>query len=167
MAQPPPDGPLWALLFRTGMRRADAIGLQRKHIDLARMRLMIYDGKGGKDAVLPFNDEVAAAVSDLDLLERLEPDDFLWYKHKPKDRRRTDPISTSRYAVWYRDSLAQAGVRYLNPHQTRHTYHQWLRDNGLGLEERQELMRHESPDTTVRQYGRSNFEEIAAKVAAL
>lgn len=57
--------------------------------------------------------------------------------------------------------------RILNPHQTRHTYHWWLKQRGLDLEERQLLMGHKNPETTVRQYGRVDFEVVAAKVAAL
>jgi len=63
--------------------------------------------------------------------------------------------------------IEAAGVRYMNPHQTRHTYAWWIRQGGLDLEERQALLGHESPETTVRQYGRIEFEDLAAKMACL
>jgi integrase len=167
---PIPDGSLFQLLFGTGMRRAEARNLRRSHIDLGRGRLMVYNGKGSKDRVVPLNAETMAAVADLDLFERIEPDDYLWHlKRYPVGdrRRRANIMGNSTFDRWYRDQIAAAGVRCLNPHQTRHTYHQWLRDGGLDLEERQLLMGHESPETTVRQYGRIDFEEVARKVAQL
>jgi integrase len=169
-ALPSPDGPLFAILFGTGIRGGEARNLQRQHIDLNRGRLMVYSGKGNKDRQIPFNPMVAAAIADLDLLERLAPPDFLWYRKMypvGDRRRRQDPIASTTFATWYANKLELAGVRYLNPHQTRHTYHWWLRQAGFDLEERQVLLGHESPETTVRQYGRNEFEEIAAKVARL
>jgi integrase len=167
---PVPDGPLFRILFGTGLRRGEARRLRRGHIDLTRMRLMVYAGKGDKDRQVPFGIDVAAAVADLDLLERLGPTDHLWYlKRYPVGdlRRRRDPVGDTTWDTWYRDRVKGAGVRCLNPHQTRHTY-AWLIDEaGLSLEERQALLGHESPETTVRQYGRLNFEKLAAKVAAL
>jgi integrase/recombinase XerC len=165
-----PDGALFTILFGTGIRRGEARMLRRSHIDLDRMRLVVYAGKGNKDRVIPFTPTVAMAIADLDLLERLEPFDYLWFRRRYSvgdRRRRQDPIGDTTFETWYRDKLDEAGLRYLNPHQTRHTYHWWLRQGGLDLEERQALLGHESPETTVRQYGRIDFEDIAAKVAAL
>lgn len=170
VALPPPDGPLFAILFGTGLRKAEARHLRRKHIDLNRGRLMVYSGKGDKDRPIPFTAEVAAAIADLDLLERLGPEDHLWYHRRyavGDSRRRRDPMGDTTFSTWYANQLERAGVRYLNPHQTRHTYASWMRKAGLDLEERQALLGHESPETTVRQYGRIEFEDIAAKVALL
>lgn len=167
---PSPDGPLFAILFGTGIRRAEARHLRRAHIDLGRMRLVVYSGKGDKDRVVPFTPEVAAAVADLDLLERLEPQEHLWYRRRypPGDRRRRgDPIGDTTFETWYRDMLQQAGVPYLNPHQTRHTYGHWLRDQGLDLEERQKSMGHESSNTTEHYYGRVTELDVARKTALL
>ena len=169
-ALPSPDGPLFTILFGTGIRGGEARALQRQHIDLNRGRLMVYSGKGNKDRQIPFTPMVAAAVADLDLLERLDPTDHLWYRkmHPVGDRRRREgPIASTTFSTWYAKMIEHVGVRYLNPHQTRHTYHWWLRQGGLDLEERQALLGHESPETTVRQYGRIEFEDIAAKVARL
>ena len=169
-ALPSPDGPLFAILFRTGIRGGEARNLRRDHIDLNRGRLMVYSGKGNKDRQIPLTPMVAAAIADLDLLERLAPADFLWYRKMypvGDHRRRQDPVASTTFSTWYAKMLDLVDVRYLNPHQTRHTYHWWLRQGGLDLEERQALLGHESPETTVRQYGRIEFEDIAAKVARL
>jgi integrase len=164
---PMPDGPLWAILFGALLRRQDAIKLQRGHIDLEHLRVMVYDGKGGKDAVIPITPATAAAVADLDLFVRLNPDDYLWYRRQ-HNTGRTTGISSSEFARWYARGIEQAGVRYLKPHTTRHTGH-WIAKHveGLGLEERQLLLRHASPETTVRQYPVTDIEDVARLRAGL
>ena len=175
-ALPIPHGPLFAILFGTGIRRAEARHLRRDRIDLNRMR-MVVTGKGEKTRIIPFGAEVATAIADLDLYERLAPSDHLWHRKRyaiGDARRRTDPIGDSTFDLWYRDQLRGAGVRIgpdgrvlLNPHQTRHTFQWTMRQGGLDLEDRQALLGHASPETTVRQYGRIDLEDLAARVAAL
>jgi integrase len=164
---PVPDGPLFALLFGALLRRQDAITLKRRHVDLERLRVHIFDGKGGKDAVIPITPATAAAVADLDLLERLDPDDYLWARRVHNTSRRS-PISSTEFARWYSRSIEQAGVRYLKPHTTRHTGHWILKyAEKLDLEERQIVLRHASPETTVRQYPVTDVEDVALKRAAI
>jgi integrase len=164
---PVQDGALFALLFGALLRREDAIKLKRQHIDLDRLRVMVYDGKGGKDAVIPITPQTAAAVADLDLLLRLDPDDHLWYRGKLNRSRKTG-IGHSEFSRWYRRCLEAAGVRYLKPHTTRHTGHWILKHvENLDLEERQLVLRHESPETTVRQYPVTDIEDVARKRAGV
>lgn len=136
-ALPLPDGPLYAILFGTGARRADARNLQRKYVDLERRRVIFLNGKGGKDGWVPVMPDVIAAVADLDLVERLEPDDYLWYRkmYPVGDRRRrsTGPIGSTTFNEWHARCVESAGVRYLNAHKTRHTYGHWLKRQGFDL----------------------------------
>jgi integrase len=164
---PSPDGPLWVLLFGAGLRRGEARGLQRQHVNLNRERLIVYAGKGDKDRIVPLPTSVLAAVADLELLEQLSPADHLWYSRRGPHRYRRDPIANSTFDRWYRLGIQAAGVRYLNPHQTRHSYGHRLREQGFDLEERQLLMGHESSATTERYYGHLTIEDVARKVAAL
>lgn len=164
---PPPDGQLWALMFGTGIRRGEARRLQRQHIDLNRERLIVYQGKGGKDRIVPMSSSVLQAVADLDLLEQLGPHDHLWYTTRGRRRLRRDAIGDTTFDRWYRRGIDAAAVRYLNPHQTRHTYGHRLRELGFDLEERQLLMGHEDVQTTQRYYGHLTIEDVARKVAAL
>lgn len=170
-ALPTPDGELFAILFGTGLRRGEARRLRRDHIDLARARLVVYHGKGDKDRIVLMPPDVLAAVARLDLLEGLGPRDHLWYSLRGKRRMRRDPIADTTFAGderrWYDRCIAAAGVRYLNPHQTRHTYGHRLRERGFDIEERQLLMGHESINTTQRYYGHLTIEDLTEKVARL
>jgi integrase len=164
-----PDRVLWLLLFRIGLRRAEACKLQRKHIDLERMQVTILDGKRGKNAVVPFNHvpELAMAVADMDLLDGLQPDDYLWTRPAYTRDGRLTPIGTSTFQRWYENELKAAGIEYRNPHQTRHTFHWLLRHvQQLDLEGRRIMLRHESIETTVRQYGVVDTDDVAAALAA-
>lgn len=163
--RPSPDGALWALLFGTGLRRAEACNLRWRDIDLPRMRLRVVKGKGGKDATVPFGPALAMQLADMELLEGLNPDDYVWSRRK-RNTYRCTRISLTEFGRWFNRELDAAGIEHRNPHQTRHTFHWLLRHvEQLDLEERQMLMRHESPTTTVRQYGVVDLEDVAAKRA--
>lgn len=164
---PSPDGELWTILFGSGIRRGEARRLQLCHVNLARHRLTIYQGKGDKDRIIPVPPIVLAAVANLELWEQLGPDDHLWYTRRGVRRLRTSPISDTTFERWYSRGIEDAGVRYLNPHQTRHTYGHRLRERGFELEERRLLMGHESILTTDRYYGTVTVDDVAAKIAEL
>lgn len=168
-ALPSPDGPLFSLLFGSGLRLSEAISLRLENIDLQRQRLIVLDGKGAKDRLVPILPNAAIAVNDLVLLEGLNRPDHLWYSVKGRSQiSRRDPISTTTFYRWYTTRLAGAGLRrYLSPHTTRHTYGHILRELGFDLEERQLLMGHESVRTTQKYYGHLTVEDVARKMAAL
>ena len=118
-------------------------------------------------AVLPFGPDLAMAIADLDLLERLEPDDHIWNRRKNSRQRKT-PISSTEFARWYKRELETVGIAYRNPHQTRHTFHWLLRHvEKLDLEQRQVMMRHDSSNTTTDQYPVVDIEEIARTRAGI
>jgi integrase/recombinase XerD len=167
-ALPSPDGPLFALLFGSGLRRSEAIALQLERVDLARQRLTILEGKGGKDRLVPILPGAAVAVNDLVLLEGLNRADHLWYSLRGGRRiSRRDPIADTTFSRWYERCVKQAHVRYLPPHTTRHSYGHILRELGFDIEERQLLMGHESVRTTQKFYGHLTVEDVARKMAAL
>ena len=155
MAIPAPDGQLFTILFVTGLRKAEARRLRRAHIDLDRRRLIVHEGKGGKDRVVAPIPEALQAVADLDIIEGLRPEDYLWCTRPGGGDviSRRWPIGDTTFSRWYQTRLEQAQVRYLNPHTTRHTYHELMRMAKLDLEERQVLMGHVKISTTADIYG--------------
>lgn len=166
-ALPSPDGNLMAILFGSGIRRAEARRLRLEHFDLARRRLRVVNGKGGKDGVVVPMLSALQAVEDLTITEGLDPEDHLWGSRPGGGTRimRRWPIGDTTFEHWYTRCIDAANVPYLSPHTTRHTYHELLRFAGLGLEERQQMMRHASIRTTVDVYGHINLDTIAAKLA--
>jgi integrase len=168
-ALPTPDGELWAVLFGTGIRAGIAMRLKREHIDLDRAILHCLNDKGGKDHDVAMPGSLVSRIADLDLFERLQPTDHLWYTKRPRgiERLRRDAIGRSTFARWYRAGIEAADVRYLNPHQTRHTFGWWLRTQGLALDDRKLQMGHEDIRTTDKYYGHGRIEDLAEVMAAL
>lgn len=166
-ALPSPDGQLFAILFGTGLRKMEARRLRRDDIDLDRRRLLVRQGKGGKDRIVAMTPAAVQAVADLDLTERLGPEDYLWYSHPGGGQlaSRRFAIGDSTFSTWYARCVTRARVRYLSPHKTRHTYHELLRRYGLDLEKRQVLMGHSSSRTTVDQYGHVSIDEVVDDLA--
>lgn len=160
-----PHGHLYAILFGSGLRRGEARMLRRDHVDLTRKRLVVYRGKGSKDRLVPIGREVLRAFAELDLVEGLQPTDYVWSLVRTKRYRfRKTEIGDTTIDRWHRDCCARAGVRVLNMHQTRHTYGHGLRELGFDLEERQLLMGHEHVTTTQRYYGHLTVEDVARKM---
>jgi integrase len=162
-----PNGNLFAVLFGTGIRRGEARRLRREHVDLERQRLRVVDGKGGKDRDVALTPAALQAVVDLTITEGLNPPDHLWGSRPGAGQvvARHWPVGDTTFERWYRRCLTAAGVRYLKPHTTRHTYHELMRRAGLSLEERQLLMGHTSIRTTADIYGHLDFDTVAAKLA--
>jgi integrase len=166
-ALPAPDGKLFAVLFGSGIRRAEARHLRREHIDLSRRRLRVIQGKGGKDRDVALTPSALQAVVDLTITEGLNPEDYLWGSRPGGGSRivRRWPIGNTTFDRWYSRCIDTAGVPYLSPHTTRHTYHELMRLAGLSLEERQLLMGHASIRTTADIYGHLDFDKVADKLA--
>lgn len=164
---PSPHGHLFAILFGSGVRKGEARKLRRDDVDLDRRRLLVRQGKGGKDRVVALTPSAVRAVADLDLTEGLRAEDYLWHCHPGGGKliSRRWAIGDSTFTTWYSKCILDARVQYLSPHKTRHTYHELLRRYGLDLEKRQKLMGHVSSRTTVDQYGHVSIDECVDDLA--
>ena len=175
-ALPSPDGPLCTLMFCSGLRKSECRNLRRSDIDLTRGRLYVINGKRGKDRIVPLPPEALTAVAELDLLEGLQPDDYLWHL-QPGGRgivTRDKPISDTTFDRWWSGDperpkrlgvCAKAAVRRLTPHKTRHTYGHKLKEKGMSLELRKVMMGHDDIKTTDHYYGTNTVEDAAAALA--
>lgn len=153
---PSPDGHLMCLLFEAGLRKSEAINLQARRLNLETGEVIVKDGKGSKDRVVPMTGKLLHAVANLILLEGIDRDDFLWYD-KPGGGfatrvRRTKPIAESSFHRWWSRCLDDADVTYRKPHTTRHTMATRWRERGLDLDDLQQLMGHASISTTSNLY---------------
>jgi integrase len=166
-ALPSPNGKLFAILFGSGIRRAEARRLRLEHVDLDRRLLRVVSGKGDKDRDVALTPTAVDAVIDLTITEGLGRADHVWGSRWGGGTvtMRRWPIGDTTFARWYQHCITAAGVRYLSPHSTRHTYHELMRLAGLNLEERQLLMGHASIRTTADIYGHLDLAAVADKLA--
>jgi integrase len=148
------DRALMALLIDAGLRKGEARALQVRRLKLDAREVVIVGGKGDEDRIVPMTARLGRLVEELLFLERLDPQDYLWYSRpgggRPQRGRR---IAETTFVRWWQDCLKEAGVRYRNPHTTRHSFAtRWLR-RGSRLETLSIVMGHASIRTTFDLYG--------------
>ena len=129
------------LLYETGMRRSELIGLQDAAVDTAKRELKVR-GKRDKDRIVPFGEELAASIDAYRALRdatlRAECGNLLV---TVKGR----PLYPSLVYHVVHDGLEQAGgTGKLSPHVLRHTFASTMLNHGAQLNSVKELLGHES-----------------------
>jgi len=162
------DGALMLLLLETGIRKGEARALQAQRCDLARERLIVIGGKGGKDRTVPLTQRLTTTLAELFMLEGINQDEYIWYS-KPGGGpvHRAHPIGDGSFHRWWDRCLKGAGVRYRKPHTTRHTFATRWRRRGLAVDEIQLLLGHSSIRTTSDLYVHTDVEDVAARMALI
>jgi integrase/recombinase XerD len=153
-------------LWWLGVRRSELINLDVRDVDVARKRVTIHKGKGGKTRVIPIiNDEY---LSDLLLLigSRKTGPIFLSNRHRGMALRSVNHIVAT--------LGAQAGVAnpnprlsHLNPHLFRHSIARFLKSKRFSAEWIQNFLGHESYKTTMDMYGTLSIDEMQEVVERL
>jgi integrase/recombinase XerC len=135
------DGLVLELLYGTGVRRAELIGLQRRDVDLVRRRLRVR-GKGGKERLVPFGKWLAERIEAYEVARQAEwPDADSVPQLLLTDRGK--PL----YPKWvYNKVKAYLGTvtteRKRGPHTLRHSFATHLSDNGADLNAIKTLLGH-------------------------
>jgi integrase/recombinase XerD len=147
------DLALIELLYATGARISEAVGLSIGEIDVDARLVRLY-GKGSKERIVPFGSSAAAALDD-------------WFSPSGRARivpaqwRRRDDAEAvflntrggrlTRQAAW--QMIKKYGVKagigdQLSPHVLRHSCATHLLDHGADLRVVQEMLGHASVSTT-------------------
>ncbi len=128
------------LFYETGIRLSELIGLQDLAVDTVKRELKVR-GKRDKDRIVPFGDELAAAIDHYRTLRtavRPECGNLLVTA-------RGRPLYPSLVYHVVHDGLAAAGATgKLSPHVLRHTFASVMLNNGAQLNSVKELLGHES-----------------------
>ena len=147
------DLALIELLYATGARISEAVGLSIGEIDLAARLVRLY-GKGSKERIVPFGSTAAAALDDWfspSGRALVVPDQW-----RSRDDAEAVFLNTrggrlSRQAAW--QVIKKYGTRAgigdeLSPHVLRHSCATHLLDHGADLRVVQEMLGHASISTT-------------------
>ncbi len=138
------DRAILELLYGTGMRLSELVGLDRESIDL-RARSARVLGKGRKERVVIFGEKAALAIEAYLALLRARGVPA----HGPLFPGRGGRLSgrtVQRCVGAQLSRLARAGGR--SPHALRHSFATHMLDRGADLRTIQELLGHESLQTT-------------------
>ncbi len=136
------DTAIMELLYASGIRRAELVGLNISDVDLDR-RLMRVIGKGNKQRTVFINQASADAVRNYLGVRPRTPDEALFLS------RRKTRLSHRQAWVIFRQYAELSGLtKHVTPHVMRHSFATHLLENGADLMTIKELLGHESLSTT-------------------
>jgi integrase/recombinase XerD len=144
-AEPGRDRVLFQVAYACGLRISELLHLQVTDIDSARMVVLVRQGKGGKDRLVPLSAR---------LLEELR---CYWKSDRPRPwlfpggvrRRSQRPLCESSVQRLCQTVVARAGLgRRISPHTFRHSYATHLLEAGVDLVTLQTILGHTSLQTT-------------------
>ena len=143
---PARDRALLELLYATGLRVSELVGLDVPDIDLASRQLRTL-GKGKKERIVPFGEKAASAVRE-----------YLAERPQPKTRKDVDALFLNPGGGRLTDRTVRriltravrlAGLsRGASPHAFRHSFATHLLAAGADLRSIQEMLGHASLSTT-------------------
>lgn len=128
------------LFFASGIRREELSSLKRNHIDLIDGSLCIL-GKGNKERIVPLYDSILSKLS-----LWLSQHESIWVF--PSPRNKGEHLSSRQVNDIVKKWSELAGFNDITPHSFRHSFGTYLYDGGADIKAIQEMMGHESIDTT-------------------
>ena len=147
------DRAIFELMYSSGLRLGDVVGLDLSDVDMQERVLMIRQGKGDKDAYLPFS-EVALtflqkyiACERMRLLKRVnQEEEKALFLHGYKR------ITNGVVQKIFKTRLEKSGIEKKDRclHSIRHSTATHLLEAGADIRFVSELLRHETLDTTVK-----------------
>ncbi len=132
------------LLYSTGMRLAELVGLNTADLDLDRKRVKVY-GKGARERIIPFGAPAAAALRNyladrLLLVSRKTGTDDHLALFLTDSGKRVYPRLIQRKVSLYLSRVSEVSQK--SPHVLRHSFATHLLDRGAGIRVIKELLGH-------------------------
>lgn len=159
------DRTILLLLYHTGLRAAELLGLHIADTDLLALSLRVM-GKGNKQRIVPFGNELRDALSHYfavrqSFLTAYSPSETFLFLND-----RGQPMSYADLRKMVKTTLgAVTTQKKKTPHVLRHSFATAMLANGAQLEAIRELLGHESVTTTVI-YTHATAAELKEQYAA-
>ena len=140
---PARDAAIVELLYASGLRVSELVGLDLRDVDLAELTVRVI-GKGRKERIVPFGGAAASALRTY--LDARGPGPGAVFLNRRRGRLTVRSVHT----IVRRRARAAGIVRRVSPHTLRHTFATHLLDSGADLRMIQELLGHSRLSTTQR-----------------
>jgi site-specific recombinase XerD len=132
------------LLYSTGMRLSELVGLDTEDVDLNRKRVKVL-GKGARERIIPFGNPAAMALGSYLaarplLIGKKTDSDSLKALFLSDSGKRVYPRLIQRKVALYLSRVSEASQK--SPHVLRHSFATHLLDRGAGIRVIKELLGH-------------------------
>ena len=146
------------MLYETGIRRAELVGLHEASVDLGALTLKVR-GKRNKERLIPIEIELAHNISDYLTLKHQTWDDREWLFVNSKGEQMS---GTGVYYVVRKYMSQLSDADRVSPHVFRHSFATHIISEGGNIEAVRNLLGHESLATTeiYTHVGREHLKEV-------
>jgi integrase/recombinase XerC len=144
------DQALLEVLYATGCRVSELVGLTRSHIDLSNQYVLLL-GKGNKERLVPLGHTAVMALENYYVNSRRKlMSKFAIKEHDMVfvNNRGTPLTDRSVRRILNKYVLSLSMQKHVSPHTIRHTFATHLLEHGADLRAVQELLGHASLSTT-------------------
>lgn len=150
------------MLYQTGMRRAEIIGLSDKDVDTSQAQIRVF-GKRRKERIVPIGDGLIKTINDYrqsrqDILE-VVPTDGTFFVQKHRNGEWYAMTAATLYNIVRARMGEVSTLKKHSPHVLRHTFATTMLNNGADIRTIQSLLGHASLAAT-QVYTHTTFEQI-------
>jgi site-specific recombinase XerD len=141
------DAALIIFLLHTGLRIQEMLDLQLADLEIGERKgkIIVRQGKGGKQRVIPLNSDACKAIQGWLAIRPKTESLFVWIAVEKGENGALSSRSVQRVVLRFGND---AGLERLTPHVLRHTFGKNLIDSGVGIEKVAALLGNANLNTT-------------------